>query len=122
MLTSNRERDRLFIRLLARSHTDEMSGTHRFMDQLYAGALETFRGALTAVLPKMPESELTWRLHFVVGATSYAMAGRDVLGIVGQDSVMDVNAMEARLVPFLAAGLAAPPAVQRPQSLRRAGS
>ena len=119
MLASREERDRQFIRLLARSHTDEMAGTKHFMDRLYAGALGTFRSALAAVMPGIPESELTWRLHFVAGATSYAMAGRDVLGILGTDdagdnAAMDADAVGTRLLPFLTAGLCAPlhPAVR----------
>jgi AcrR family transcriptional regulator len=107
-LASVDEGDRQFIRLLARSHTDEMAGTERFMDRLYEPALRRFKEALTAALPEIPPAELMWRLHFVAGAVSYAMAGRDVIGIIRPDEANDADAMSRRLVPFLASALRTP--------------
>ena len=108
MLGSHDERDRQFIRLLARSHTDELAGTERFMDRLYEPALRRFKEALARALPDLPPDELLWRLHFVAGAVSYAMAGRDVIGIVDPDEVADPAAITRRLVPFLAGALRTP--------------
>ncbi len=108
MLASGDERDRQFIRLLGRSHADTDGGTDRFMDRLYEPVLRRFKAALARALPELSPAELTWRLHFVVGVVSYAIAGRDAIGIIGPAEASDPAALTRRLVPFLAGALRSP--------------
>jgi len=59
----------------------------------------------------MPDQELTWRMHFMFGTLSYAMAGNDALQLLAScnlEGAGDANAIMRRLVPFLAAGLQTP--------------
>ena len=97
-----------FVRLLGRSYTETM-GPEDFLNRLYADALERFVQAAAKVLPQVPRRELVWRLHFAAGAVSYALRGRDVLGLVENDDQEDAHALRSRLLPFLSAGLSAPP-------------
>lgn len=97
-----------FVRLLGRSYT-ETTGTEDFLNRLYADALERFVRASSRVLPEVPRRELLWRLHFVAGAVSYALRGQDVLGLIDKEDTPDPESLRSRLIPFLAAGLRAPP-------------
>ena len=107
-LLSSGEEGRQFVRLLGRSYTETL-GTEDFLNRLYADALDRFVQAASKVLPGVPKRELMWRLHFVAGAVSYALRGRDVLGLIGGEEQDDPAALRSRLMPFLSAGLSAPP-------------
>jgi hypothetical protein len=70
-----------------------------------------FRAAFGEALPHLPREEVSWRLHFVMGALSYTLAGSDGLKLISQIRPEDVDNDELllkRLAPFLAAGLRAP--------------
>ena len=70
-----------------------------------------FRAAFGRALPHLPREEVSWRLHFVMGALSYTLAGTDALKMIAQFHPAEVNNDELllkRLAPFLAAGLRAP--------------
>ena len=66
--------------------------------------------ALSA-LPHLPRKELSWRLHFIMGALSYTLAGTDALKIIAELNPLETDNDEIllrRLAPFLLAGLTAP--------------
>jgi hypothetical protein len=70
-----------------------------------------FRAAFGEALPHLPREEVSWRLHFVMGALSYTLAGSDGLKLISQIRPEDTDNDElllTRLAPFLAAGLRAP--------------
>ena len=60
------------------------------------------------------EAEIVWRFHFMLGATSYAIAGTDALRVVTDWQIEEADATDRldRLVPrlmsFLLGGLRAP--------------
>ena len=59
----------------------------------------------------MPEPELMWRMHFMFGTMSYAMAGNDALQLLASrnlEGADDANAIMRRVVSFPAAELQAP--------------
>lgn len=81
--------------------------------------IDRYKLALFRALPDVPRAEIVWRLHFMLGAMSYAIAGTDVLQVVtgcelGDISDADVDDKVAakrladRLMPFLLGGLRAP--------------
>ena len=41
-----------------------------------------FKQALVRALPHVPEPEIVWRMHFMFGAMSYALAGNDALKLI----------------------------------------
>ncbi|CAM5783808.1 hypothetical protein CCAE64S_01232 [Castellaniella caeni] len=70
-----------------------------------------FTRALLTSLPGVPEAEIVWRFHFMLGATAYAIMGAEsssqVMNLQGDTSI---NAEELlnRLMTFLLGGLRAP--------------
>ena len=102
-----------FLRLLGRIMTDSSSFIRTFLAAEYADVLERYKLALFRALPDVPKAEIVWRFHFMLGATSYAIAGSDTLQLVA-DLQTDENAsaqlekLLPRLMSFLLGGLRAP--------------
>ena len=70
-----------------------------------------FKDAFARALPQLPRKELSWRLHFIMGALSYTLAGTDALKIIAELNPVETDNDEIllrRLAPFLLAGLTAP--------------
>jgi hypothetical protein len=66
-----------------------------------------FRAALERALPELPERELLWRLHFMIGAMAHTMCGDpDFTGVGGEGG--DFRDRIDRLVAFLSGGFHAP--------------
>ncbi len=100
-----------FIRLLGRTHAAASAPLREFVHSLYTDVLKVFEEALFEVLPHIPKLELRWRLHFLMGAVSYCMAGSGTMRVLADCHLPDPEDHEAmvhRLIPFLAAGLQAP--------------
>ena len=70
-----------------------------------------FKAAFARALPQLPRKELSWRLHFIMGALSYTLAGTDALKLIAELNPHETTNDEIllrRLAPFLLAGLTAP--------------
>lgn len=100
----------LFMRLLGRTYAEPSQFIRNFLAEEYAAVTERFKAALVRALPGVPRDEVLWRLHFMFGAVSYAMAGTDALRLVTECDVDDHDpaAMAPRLMAFLLGGLRAP--------------
>jgi AcrR family transcriptional regulator len=102
-----------FLRLLGRTVTDPSHFIRTFMASEYADVLERYKEAMFRSLPHVPKSEIAWRFHFMLGATSYAIAGTDTLHLV-TDWQVEEGAVEQdehllpRLMSFMLGGLRAP--------------
>lgn len=102
-----------FLRLLGRTFTEPSDFIRAFMSTEYADVLERYKQALFRSLPDVPKAEIVWRFHFMLGATSYAIAGTDALHLV-TDWQFDEGSAEQdknllpRLMSFLIGGLRAP--------------
>jgi hypothetical protein len=73
--------------------------------------ISRYKEAFHRALPHLSRQELTWRLHFVMGALSYTLAGTDALKLFSQVAAVEKDNDELliqRLAPFLVAGLKAP--------------
>jgi AcrR family transcriptional regulator len=100
-----------FLRLLGRAYADPAPFIREFLSSQYREMIARFRAAFGRALPHIPREELSWRLHFVMGALSYTLAGADMLKIISQLHPEDATNDELllkRLAPFLAAGLRSP--------------
>lgn len=108
-----------FLRLLGRTLTDPAEFIRTFFAHEYAGVIERYKLALFRALPDVPRAEIVWRLHFMLGAMSYAIAGTDILQVItgveiGEisgrepDGVSEAKRLSERLMPFLLGGLRAP--------------
>ena len=102
-----------FLRLLGRAYADPAPFIRHFLSQQYAGMIGRYKEAFLRALPQLSRQELTWRLHFVMGALSYTLAGTDALKLFAQVTDTDNDELLLqRLAPFLVAGLKAPPLTQ----------
>ncbi len=100
-----------FLRVLGRAYADPAPFIRNFLSAQYAGMIARYKDAFLKALPHLTRQELTWRLHFVMGALSYTLAGTDSLKLMVQvitNEEDDDELLLQRLAPFLAAGLKAP--------------
>ena len=100
-----------FLRLLGRAYADPAPFIRHFLSDQYAVVIARFKAAFGRALPQLSKKELVWRLHFVMGALSFTLAGTDALKLIAAfshgESANDEMLLR-RLAPFLIAGLKAP--------------
>jgi AcrR family transcriptional regulator len=100
-----------FLRLLGRAYADPAPFIRRFLAEQYAVMIARFKAAFARALPDLPRKELSWRLHFIMGALSYTLAGTDALRLIAELTPAETGNDEMllnRLAPFLLAGLQSP--------------
>ena len=100
-----------FLRLLGRAYADPAPFIRQLLSEQYAQMIARFKAAFGRALPHLPRKELSWRLHFIMGALSYTLAGTDVLKLIAELNPTETTNDEVllrRLAPFLLAGLKAP--------------
>lgn len=103
-----------FLRLLGRTLTEPSEFIRAFLAHEYKEVMDRYKQALFRALPEVPKAEIVWRFHFMLGATSYAIAGTDALRLVTdwqiepEDSVDRLDRLVPRLMSFLLGGLRAP--------------
>jgi AcrR family transcriptional regulator len=97
-----------FLRLVGRAYADPAPFIRHFLSAQYAEMIGRYKEAFLKA--HLSRQELTWRLHFVMGALSYTLAGTDALKLFAQATSTDNNdeLLLQRLAPFLVAGLKAP--------------
>src|SRR5258708_15401549 len=66
-----------FLRLVGRAYADPAPFIRHFLSAQYAEMIGRYKEAFLRALPHLSRQELTWRLHFVMGALSYTLAGTD---------------------------------------------
>jgi AcrR family transcriptional regulator len=100
-----------FLRLLGRAYADPAPFIRKFLAGQYAVMIARFKAAFARALPDLPKKELSWRLHFIMGALSYTLAGTDALRLIAELTPAETASDELllnRLAPFLLAGLQSP--------------
>ena len=100
-----------FLRLLGRAYADPAPFIRRFLAEQYGETIARFKAAFARALPHLPARELSWRLHFIMGALSYTLAGTDALKLIAElnpHATANDEVLLRRLAPFLLAGLTAP--------------
>ena len=100
-----------FLRLLGRAYVDPSPRLREFLSERYAPSIARFKEAFARALPRIAPRELTWRLHFMMGALAYTLAGADAWKLIAALTPADVpndQLLLRRLAPFLIAGLQAP--------------
>jgi hypothetical protein len=106
-------------RLAGRSATDPTPEVRRVIDKTYAPSSGSIPTALRRACPHLSDTEFNWRYFCLHGAVQYVLAdvGR-IQAVFGAD--FDTSNPEVALryvIPFLAAGLLAPP-VDTPANTR----
>jgi len=103
----------VFLRLLGRTLTEPSEFIRAFLAHEYQAVMDRYKEALFRALPEVPKAEIVWRFHFMLGATSYAIAGTDALRLVtdwqieDEDSTDRLDRLVPRLMSFLLGGLRA---------------
>ncbi|MBK6336576.1 MAG: TetR family transcriptional regulator [Betaproteobacteria bacterium] len=113
-----------FLRLLGRAYADPAPFLRHFLSEHYAVMIGRFKTAFGRALPQLSRRELSWRLHFIMGALSYTLAGTDALKLIAEITPAkhrDDETLLHRLAPFLLAGLQSPPTDSGDDSLPSEG-
>ena len=95
-----------FIRVIARAYAEKNDGLRKFLSDHYGHVLREFGKAIAACVPSLSKEELYWRLDFLAGALTYAMAD---FGLIKRPSGVSEAAHRQRaaqeLIRFAAAGI-----------------
>jgi AcrR family transcriptional regulator len=103
-----------FVPLLERSMSDPGGFIRAAIIDEHSEVLDRFKRALVRALPDVPEVEMMWRFHFMLGATSYALSGPEALRLAMNWTMPDTELVHTpqllldRLLSFLLGGLRAP--------------
>ena len=97
-----------FIRVIARAYAEHNENLRGFLSERYGHVQREFARALAACLPHLAKETLYWRLDFLGGALTYAMAD---FGLIKRPAGVDEAAHRrhaaAELIRFAAAGFQA---------------
>lgn len=102
---------RIFLQLLGRGYTDVQGHLRWFFQHHYGKTLDKLVQLVQQACPALPASELFWRLHFSLGTIVFTMASNDALAEIALadfNEEVDIEGLIQRLLPYLAAGIAAP--------------
>lgn len=101
----------IFMSLLGRGYTDVQGHLRWFITTHYDEVIQLFISAVRRAHPCLDPETLFWRLHFTLGAAVFTMASSTALcEIAANDFSNQIQSDDLinRLVPYLAAGVAAP--------------
>lgn len=94
-----------FVRVIARAYAEKNDGLRKFLSDHYGHVQRDFGRAIATCLPGLSKEELYWRLDFLGGALTYAMAD---FGLIKRPEGVTETAHRERgareLIRFAAAG------------------
>jgi AcrR family transcriptional regulator len=97
-----------FIRVIARAYAEKNDNLRKFLSDQYGHVLRDFAKAIAGCVPALGKEQLYWRLDFLSGALTYAMAD---FGLIKRPSGLSEAAHRERaareLIRFASAGLKA---------------
>jgi len=100
-----------FLQLLGRGYTDSQGFLRWFLTTQYPGVISNFVAAVQKAYPELTAEDIFWRLHFTMGTVVFTMSSTDALIDIAEsdfDKKMDIAGVIRRVIPFVAAGVAAP--------------
>ena len=97
-----------FIRVIARAYAEKNDSLRKFLSDQYGHVPREFAKAIAICLPQLSKEQLYWRLDFLSGALTYAMADFGMIKRLSGTSEAAHRERAAReLIRFAAAGLKA---------------
>jgi AcrR family transcriptional regulator len=97
-----------FVRVVARAYAEKNDGLLKFLSDHYGHVLREFGKAIATCVPGLSKEELYWRLDFLAGALTYAMAD---FGLIKRPADVTESAHRERaaqeLIRFAEAGIRA---------------
>ncbi len=107
-LAQDRHGGGAFIRVIARAYAEKNDGLRKFLSDQYGHVLREFAKAIAACVPGLSKEELYWRLDFLAGALTYAMADFGLIKRpVGVSEAAHRERAAKELIRFASAGLQA---------------
>lgn len=107
-LSQDRHGGGAFIRVIARAYAEKNDSLRKFLSEQYGHVLREFAKAIAGCVPALDKEALYWRLDFLSGALTYAMAD---FGLIKRPVGVSEKAHRERaareLIRFAAAGLRA---------------
>ncbi|MGH8076147.1 MAG: TetR/AcrR family transcriptional regulator [Lysobacter sp.] len=104
-LAQDRHGGGAFVRVVARAYAEKNDGLRKFLSDHYGHVLRDFAKAIAACMPGLSKEELYWRLDFLAGSLTYAMAD---FGLIKRPAGVSEAAHRQRaareLIRFAAAG------------------
>jgi AcrR family transcriptional regulator len=107
-LTLDRQGGSAFVRVLARAYAEKNERLRKFLSDNYGHVLREFSRALAECVPGLSKEQLYWRLDFIAGALTYAMADfGSIRRPAGVSERVHAQRAASELITFAAAGLKA---------------
>ncbi|KQZ57752.1 MULTISPECIES: TetR family transcriptional regulator [unclassified Lysobacter] len=104
-LAQDRHGGAAFVRVVARAYAEKNDSLRKFLSDHYGHVLREFAKAIAAAVPGLSKEELYWRLDFLAGSLTYAMAD---FGLIKRPAGVTEAAHRERagreLIRFAAAG------------------
>jgi AcrR family transcriptional regulator len=97
-----------FVRVVARAYAEKNEKLRRFLADNYGHVLRDFARAISVAAPSLAKQDLYWRLDFISGALTYAMADFGLIRRLPEVSEQEHCRLAAeKLLRFAVAGLRA---------------
>ena len=104
-LAQDRHGGGAFVRVVARAYAEKNDSLRKFLSDHYGHVLRDFAKEIATCVPSLSKEELYWRLDFLAGALTYAMAD---FGLIKRPAGVSEKAHRERaareLIRFAAAG------------------
>ncbi|WDE03271.1 TetR/AcrR family transcriptional regulator [Thalassomonas viridans] len=100
-----------FLQLLGRGYTDSQGFLRWFLTTQYPNVISYFVDAVQKAYPELTPEDMFWRLHFTMGTIVFTMSSSDALMDIAAndfDRKMDIGEVIQQVIPYVAAGVAAP--------------
>ncbi|QNH13056.1 MULTISPECIES: TetR family transcriptional regulator [unclassified Xanthomonas] len=107
-MAQDRQSGGAFVRVIARAYAEKNDSLRQFLSDHYGHVLREFGKAIAVCVPELSKEELYWRLDFLAGALTYAMAD---FGLIKRPAGVSEGAHRAHaareLIRFAEAGFLA---------------
>ena len=100
-----------FLQLLGRGYTDSQGFLRWFLTTQYPTVISLFVEAVHKAYPELTAEEMFWRLHFTMGTVVFTMSSSDALLDIAKSDFSeetDIEGVIQHIIPYIAAGVAAP--------------
>ena len=100
-----------FLQLLGRGYSDSQGFLRWFFTTQYPNVITYFVAAVQKAYPQLTAEDIFWRLHFTMGTVVFTMSSTDALIDIAKNDFQkttDIAAIISKVIPFVAAGVAAP--------------
>ena len=114
MIDDKKNGGEMFLKLLGRSSLEPSNLIWSVATNQHTDVIKRFKVALCKSLPGVPENEILWRFHFMLGATTFAISGNGLPALFTNTDIKMENSTTSqkllmdRLMAFLLGGLRAP--------------